>query len=160
MNGFLRCCWMSGTRLYSERFMHSLCFRISPRNEDYISFYACLQCRPLPISVGTLLCWSGLCARLWMSLWISFSLCDDLPVLLLLQYLWTERKLIFFVQKWQSYSISWPSGHAICFSVCFFQSGCHLDVVFCFFNNYHRIGLPSANKVCMYTREICDECRL
>lgn len=86
---------------------------LCPKWSLYTSFYARLQCWPLPISLGPHLCWSGLCARLWMSLWISFSLCDDLPFLLLLQSLWT--KLIFFVQKWQPYTIPWPSGHVICF---------------------------------------------
>lgn len=107
-------------------------FQYCPRNEAYTSFYARLQCWPLPISLGPHLCWSGLCARLWMSLWISFSLCDDLPFLLLLQSRWT--KLIFFVQKWQPCTVPWPSGRVICFSQVF-QSECCInqsDVTFVF----------------------------
>lgn len=125
-------------------------FLYCARNEAYTSFYARLQCWPLPISLGPHLCWSGLCARLWMSLWISFSLCDDLPFLLLLQSTWT--KLIFFCSGMTviHYSMTQPACnlfspffseqmlyHAEVVRLCFFF------VVVCFksFSDcYHRSG--------------------
>lgn len=108
-------------------------FLYCARNEAYTSFYARLQCWPLPISLGPHLCWSGLCARLWMSLWISFSLCDDLPFLLLLQSTWT--KLIFFCSGMTviHYSMTQPACNLFSplFFFFFFRSRCCITQKLC-----------------------------
>lgn len=129
MNEIELCCWKGAGHLFREVYAFPT-FKYCAQNEAYTSFYAHLQCWPLPISLFPRLCWSGLCAWLWMSLWISFSPCDDLPSLLLLRSLWT--KLMFFVQKWQTYTRLWPSGNAICFSQ-FFELChlCYVTFVFC-----------------------------
>lgn len=94
-------------------------------NEAYTSFHCRLQCWPLPFSLGLHLCWRGLCARLRMSFWISFTPCDDLPFLLLLH---TRNKVNIFLQELLQYTVLWPIRFVICSSIFFLFSSCCLTI--------------------------------